>query len=84
MCGRGCGRGRACVGEGCACAWGILQAFEMFVNQEPTMSLCLASFTNEALKKGSKIDQSEIDAKLANVVCLYGAGLGHFSNPYIS
>lgn len=42
------------------------QAFEDFINQESTVSKLLARFVNDSLKKGSKVDQNEIDGTLAN------------------
>jgi len=50
----------------------LKEAFEDFINQETTVSKLLAKFVNDALKKGSKINQADLDGTLNNVVKLYG------------
>jgi hypothetical protein len=44
----------------------LKEAFEDFVNLEGTVSKLLAKFANDALKKGTKIEQSELDSTLNN------------------
>jgi hypothetical protein len=61
-----CFRGRAVYVKA------LKEAFEDFLNRSKVVALLLARYTNDALVRGSKVSEADLDRIMNNVVKLYG------------